>query len=97
MSGVNRISITHTRSMITAILNGSIEQSDFVTDPVFGVQIPNTLKGVNANILSPRDTWEDREEYDRETKKLARLFIENFKKYVMDQPELIYAGPQIGI
>lgn len=95
MNGAIRISIEHTRSMITAILNGSIEHSEFVTDPVFGVQIPKTLKGVDAKILFPRDSWENKEEYDRETKKLARLFIENFKKYVMDQPNLIYAGPQI--
>ncbi len=95
MSGANRISIAHTRSMITAILNGSIEQSEFSMDPVFGVQIPQTLEGVDSEILSPRDAWENKEDYDMEANKLAILFIENFKNYVMDQPELINAGPQI--
>ena len=50
-SGAKRISIKDTRAIITAILNGSIENSQYQRDVVFGLQIPETLDGVDSNIL----------------------------------------------
>jgi phosphoenolpyruvate carboxykinase (ATP) len=93
LSGVNRISIKNTRAMITAILNGSIENSNFTVDPIFGLNIPIELNGVESSILSPREAWIDKDKYDTEAIKLADLFINNFKKYITDQPELINSGP----
>ena len=81
--------------MITAILDGSIEKSNFVMDPIFGLNIPEYLNGVESSILSPRNAWENKELYDLEANKLAVLFIENFKKYITDQTELIDAGPVV--
>ena len=64
-------------------------------DPIFGLSIPTRLSGVDSSILSPRNAWENKEMYDEEANKLANLFVENFKKYIIDQPELIKAGPFI--
>ena len=96
-SGAKRVSINDTRAMITAILDGSIEKSNFVKDPIFGLNIPTELTGVESSILSPRNAWDNKEKYDEEAIKLGNLFIDNFKKYITDQQELIDAGPVIRI
>lgn len=93
--GASRISIKNTRAMITAILNGSIEKSQFTKDPIFGVEIPTELNGVDSGVLFPREAWEDKEEYDKSAGHLAKLFIENFLIYDKSQSELVKAGPLV--
>jgi phosphoenolpyruvate carboxykinase (ATP) len=92
-SGAKRISIKNTRAMITSILDGSIEHSEFDIDPVFGLSIPLTLKGVETKILNPRELWEDKNLYDESAIKLAELFIDNFKTYGAEVRYLENAGP----
>ncbi len=92
-----RMSIKDTRACVNAILDGSINNSEFETIPMFNIQIPKSLTGVDANVLNPRNTWADKEEYDRTAKKLAGLFVENFKKYIVDNDDYDFtkAGPQL--
>jgi len=93
-----RMSIKDTRACINGILNGSINDAEFHTLPLFDLQIPKTLDGVKDNsVLNPRDTWEDKEEYDAMLKKLAGMFQENFHRYDDNGGEFDYssAGPQI--
>ena len=93
-----RMSIKDTRACINAILNGSINNAEFETLPVFNLQIPKTLEGVADNkVLNPRNTWEDKDAYDNQLKKLAEMFIENFKRYedVPEGKEYEKAGPKI--
>ena len=92
-SGAKRISIKDTRAMITAILNGSIDNSEYQRDSVFGLQIPKTLDGVESKILNPREAWENKSTYDAESIKLAQHFIDNFKKYGQEVEYLEEAGP----
>ena len=92
-SGAKRISIKNTRAMITSILDGSIENSEFEQDSVFGLCIPKTLEGVESEILNPRQSWDDKTEYDNESLKLAQYFIDNFKKYGSEVKYLESAGP----
>ena len=92
-SGAKRISIQNTRSMITAILNGSIEQSEFETEPVFGLSFPKSLSGLDTEILNPRSAWENTIAYDHQAANLAELFIENFKTYGTRVSNLESAGP----
>jgi len=94
-SGAKRISIKDTRSIITSILNGSIENSNYERDIVFGLQIPKTLEGVDSRILNPRKAWNDTTQYDDESIKLAQHFIDNFKKYGKDVEYLEKAGPAL--
>ena len=77
----NRISLKNTRAIIDAILDGSIEDAEFETTKYFGVEIPKTLANVDANILNPVNTWEDKEAYAETAKKLAKQFQENFVKF----------------
>jgi phosphoenolpyruvate carboxykinase (ATP) len=74
-----RISLSHTRSIITAILNGTIEKSSFSTHPIFNLGIPDQLDGVPTEILSPRQTWQDRDEYDHKALELAARFRQSIE------------------
>jgi len=92
-----RISIKDTRGIIDAILDGSIEQTDTKHVPYFNLEVPCSLPGVDSNILDPRDTYEDKTEWDKRAKELAQLFINNFDKYT-DNDEgksLVAAGPTL--
>ena len=77
----NRISIKYTRALLNAALDGKLAKAKFVTDPVFGFQIPTACAGVPANILNPQKTWKDKKAYMEKYESLAKAFIENFKKY----------------
>jgi len=76
-----RMSINTTRTCIDAILDGSIQHTEFQKHPIFGFDVPVHLDGVDSSILDIRSTWSDPNRYDEQAKKLAKMFIENFKKY----------------
>ena len=76
-----RMKLGYTRKMITAILDGSLKKAPGEPDPIFGLTIPAAVPGVPAEILNPRNTWDDTDAYDREAKKLARMFRDNFEDY----------------
>jgi len=94
-SGAKRISIKDTRAIISSILSGSINDADFEIDPIFGVQIPTTLDGVDSAVLFPRDAWLDKTVYDQNAKHLAKLFIENFSNYDDLKSSLKEFGPNL--
>ena len=76
-----RINLAFTRAMITAALEGKIENNAFEIHPVFGMKIPTSCPGVPTELLNPRNTWEDKEDYDQKAKELALRFVKNFEKY----------------
>ena len=76
-----RMKIAHTRAMIRAILNGELAAVQTTPDPIFGVKVPVSCPDVPAEVLQPRNTWSDKEAYDRHAWDLARRFNANFKKY----------------
>jgi len=92
-----RISIQDTRGIIDAILNGSIEQAETKQIPVFNLEVPTTLPGVDPAILDPRDTYVDPLQWESKAEDLAQRFVKNFSKYT-DNAEgaaLVAAGPQL--
>jgi phosphoenolpyruvate carboxykinase (ATP) len=76
-----RMPIKATRALLNAALDGSLNEAEFRTDENFGFEVPVSVPGVDASILSPRDTWADREDYDATAAKLVGLFIDNFAKF----------------
>ena len=94
-SGAKRISLPLTRKMIHAILDGTIEESDFELDPYFGVKVPKSLDEIGENLLIPANAWEDKNEYDKIAKTLVGKFNDNFSKYNIDDTDIINAGPKI--
>lgn len=93
-----RISIKDTRGIINAILDGSIEKTETQLLPLFNLEIPVVLPGVNASILDPRDTYDNPMEWQERASNLAGLFIDNFSKYTDTEEgqSLVSAGPQLG-
>jgi phosphoenolpyruvate carboxykinase (ATP) len=92
-----RISIKDTRGIIDAILDGSIENAEMKDIPIFNLQVPTSLPGVDPAILDPRDTYVDPLQWQSKAEDLAARFIKNFEKYT-DNAEgqaLVAAGPQL--
>ncbi len=93
----HRMNLTYTRAMLTAALNGDLDDVEFQADPVFGVSVPTSCPGVPAELLIPRKTWVDKAGYDREAQKLAKMFQANFEQYASEvSAEVIAAGPAVG-
>ncbi|MEQ9403336.1 MAG: phosphoenolpyruvate carboxykinase (ATP) [Cyclobacteriaceae bacterium] len=88
----SRISLKYTRAMITAALNGALENVGYRTHSIFGAEIPLTCPGVPGEILSPRETWKDDVAFYKKANDLARRFVENFKKFEEFANEEIMAG-----
>ncbi|WGW00445.1 phosphoenolpyruvate carboxykinase (ATP) [Vibrio sp. YMD68] len=92
-----RISIQDTRGIIDAILDGSIEKAETTSIPVFNLEVPTSLPGVDPTILDPRNTYVDPLQWESKAHDLAQRFINNFDKYT-DNTEgkaLVAAGPQL--
>jgi phosphoenolpyruvate carboxykinase (ATP) len=90
-----RMSIAHTRAMITAALSGQLAGAAYTRHPIFNVEIPRTCPGVPDSVLDPRSTWPDPAQYDEQARKLAKMFVDNFKTFEADvAPSVKDAGPR---
>ena len=92
-----RITIKDTRGIIDAILSGDILKAETKTIPMFNLEVPTSLPGVNPAILDPRDTYADVAEWERKAEDLAGRFIKNFVKYTGNEAgkALVEAGPKL--
>jgi phosphoenolpyruvate carboxykinase (ATP) len=92
----NRMKLGYTRAMITAALEGKLENAQFESHPIFGMLIPKECPNVPADILNPRNTWSDKDAYDTTARHLAQQFIKNFDKYAAGvSEEILAAAPKI--
>jgi phosphoenolpyruvate carboxykinase (ATP) len=92
-----RIALKYSRAIIDAIHSGELEKVEYVTSPVFNLQVPATCSNVPDNVLHPERAWNPASgSYIDAVKKLGSLFIENFKTFE-DQatPEILASSPQI--
>jgi phosphoenolpyruvate carboxykinase (ATP) len=91
----SRMPIAYTRAMVRAALSGALDTVAYDTDPIFNVLVPSSCPGVPSQLLRPRTTWPNDAAYDEQARRLARMFIENFKTFD-DQavPEVKAAGPR---
>ncbi len=90
----SRLKLCSLRKIIDAIHTGALANSAITPDPVFGVGIVKECPGVPSEVLTPRQTWQDKDAFDATAKKLAGLFRDNFKKYEANaSAEVRAAGP----
>ena len=91
-----RISIKHTRALLTAALSGNLNAVDYRRDPVFGFEVPASCPGVPAEVLDPASSWQDKSEHEQKYKLLAQKFIDNFKNFEdRAVKSVIEAGPKM--
>lgn len=92
-----RISIQNTRAIIDAILNGTIDDAETFTLPIFNLAVPTALPGVDTHILDPRNTYASREQWQEKAHDLAQRFVTNFDKYTdtVAGARLVSAGPKL--
>ncbi|MDP6870173.1 MAG: phosphoenolpyruvate carboxykinase (ATP) [Candidatus Poseidoniaceae archaeon] len=77
----SRMKIRYTRAMLNAALDGELDNVHYVVDGRFGFEIPTACPNVPSEILIPRLTWEDKEQYDATADNLASMFQRNFERY----------------
>ena len=89
-----RFKIEYTRKMITAVLNQSLEKVNYERNKVFNLDVPKTCPGVPSKVLDPKKTWKNKKAYDKAAKSLAKMFVDNFKKFKKVSPNIKKAGPK---
>ena len=90
----SRIKLKYTRKMVEAAQSGIIDDSEFVHDERFNLDVPTSCPGVPDELLNPRSTWADKDAYDATAEKLAQMFVENAEKRLQSMtPEVRAAGP----
>jgi phosphoenolpyruvate carboxykinase (ATP) len=90
----SRIKLAYTRKMVEAAQSGIIDDSEFVRDVRFNLEVPTSCPGVPSELLNARNTWENRDEYDATAEKLAKMFEENAEKRLQSMTrEVRSAGP----
>jgi phosphoenolpyruvate carboxykinase (ATP) len=91
-----RIPIRYTRAMVEAAIESRLDHADFEVEPAFGLAVPRSVPGVRSELLMPRGTWSDGGAYDRQARKLAAMFRDNFRSF---EPEVaravVEAGPPV--
>ena len=91
----SRMKLKYTRAIIDAINDGTLSDVETVVDPHFGVAIPKTVEGVPTDLLTPVNTWADKDAFEATTKKLVGLFHDHFAQYEsFASDEIKNAGPK---
>ncbi|MFO7030575.1 phosphoenolpyruvate carboxykinase (ATP) [Limnospira fusiformis CCALA 023] len=91
----SRVPIKYTRALVSAAVNGDLDNVKFHEHPIFKIWVPDAVPGVPTEILDPVKTWSDSQEYEKQAKYLAKLFVDNFSKYVNVPEEVTAAGPLV--
>jgi len=90
-----RMDLKYTRAMVSAALNGDLDNVQYKHDSIFNLDIPLSCPQVPSKILDPGFSWSNNEQYIVAAKRLAHLFIENFKRFGEETQDLAKFGPQI--
>ncbi|NEU10366.1 phosphoenolpyruvate carboxykinase (ATP) [Flavihumibacter sp. R14] len=94
----SRMKLSYTRSMISAALNGELDTVEYKEHPVFGLMMPVSCPDVPSEVLDPRNTWKDKQEYDRKSADLAQAFVKNFNQFAhYASDEILRAAPKIAV
>lgn len=91
----SRIKLKYTRTMISAVLDGKMNDAEYHKHPIFNLMMPNEVPNVPSEVLNPKDTWADKEAYDAKANELANSFKKNFDQFRSYANEEILAGAPV--
>ncbi|MDF2636088.1 MAG: Phosphoenolpyruvate carboxykinase [Pelosinus sp.] len=92
----SRMKLSYTRAMVTAAIEGQLDDVVYELDSIFNVYIPTECPDVPQELLKPINTWQDKDAYIIKARELAQLFNKNILKFGHAIPaEVINAGPNI--
>jgi phosphoenolpyruvate carboxykinase (ATP) len=90
-----RMKLAYTRRMVSAVLNGELDDVAVTEEPFFGLAVPQHIPDVPDEVLLPRNTWADKEAYDAQASKLVGMFQKNFEQFADGvTAEIKAAGPR---
>ncbi len=91
-----RMKLSFTRAMITAAMNGKLDNVSYEKLPIFELEYPTTCEDVPSEILNPRGTWADKASYDETANNLANQFVRNFEKFAEEtSAAILSAAPKV--
>lgn len=88
-----RMKLPYTRAMLTAALDGQLNDVSMEPHPVFKVMVPKACPHVPPDFLDPRGMWADKQAYDRAALELSARFNKNFERFSDVDPEVLEAAP----
>jgi phosphoenolpyruvate carboxykinase (ATP) len=90
-----RMRLPYTRAMLTAALEGQLDDVPMEPHPFFQTMVPKACPHVPPDFLDPRGMWGDKAAYDRAGQDLSGRFSKNFEKFSKVSPEVLEAGPRL--
>lgn len=75
-----RMDINVTRAIVTAVLDADLSSIEFIEDELFHIMVPKTFPGVDSELLHPKNTWENAQEFEKRARQLATDFSNYFDK-----------------
>lgn len=93
----SRIDLPSTRKIINSILDNSIKKHQFYSIPIFNLNIPSLIDGLDANLLDPQNAWNSALKWRIAATDLALKFISNFNKFTGNDEamKLVPCGPRV--
>jgi phosphoenolpyruvate carboxykinase (ATP) len=90
-----RIPLWHNRHNVAHTLDGTLDRAEFWVDPVFGFEVPKALPEMPREVLDPRLSAKDANDYERRARDLAQKFARNFEQFKGVSGEILAAGPRV--
>ncbi len=92
---VPRMKLAYTRALLSAALNGSLDEMAYTPDPIFGVEVPESCPEVPSEILKPENQWADGAAYRTKANELAGLFRKNFERFASEASQAVRAAEPV--
>lgn len=80
-----RIRLADTKKIIEQAMQGNLASVDYVIDPVFHLNVPVHIQGVDSSMLQPHLTWASQDEYMQTAKQLRQRFMDNIHRLLGDE------------